>query len=45
MVELIIRLTYLREDETIEGLGKKVEEVITLRLDIYINDAVNKKEA
>lgn len=45
MVELIIRLTYLREEGKTEGLGKKVEEIIIQRLNNYVNENINKKEA
>lgn len=44
LVELVVRVTVLREEGCLEGLAKKVEDVIVNRLSHYINDTINKKE-
>lgn len=44
LVELVVRLTVLREEGNLVGLGKKVEEVIVSRLSTYVNDSIQKKD-
>ncbi len=45
LVELVVRLTVLREEGNLVGLAKKVEEVILTRLSTYVNDSIQKKDS